>query len=364
MKPETSHAIQPCFATGQDACYDAQGHSIPCTGQMQDAASRAGVPWPSPRFEPAGETFIDLLTGLAWWHDANPAEFPLSWSEAFEFIAQMNQTAWGGHADWRLPNRRELRSLIDYGHHRPALPPDLPARHVFQSWYWTSTTAAIHPDHAWYVDLAGGRMFYGGKDQRYMVWPVRGRSVTLPVTGQHRCFETGGKAMACAGTGQDGESRLGIAWPSPRFVTVAEGVIDSLTGLVWYRPGRLKNLENGRPGRLKNLENGVNWEAALNCIAELNATLPPEQAWRLPNINELESLVDSDRDQPALPDAHPFLDPGDVYWSSTTSVYEPDWAWALYLGKGALGVGHKPFARFAVWPVRGGQDAMNRVPLI
>ena len=113
--------------------------------------SRAGVPWPSPRFEPAGETFIDLLTGLAWWHDANPAEFPLSWSGAFEFfIAQMNQTGWGGH-------------------------------------------------------------------------PVRGRSVKLPVTGQHRCYATDGKARACVGTGQDGDP-IGCCMAVNAFCDGAEGV--------------------------------------------------------------------------------------------------------------------------------------------
>jgi|GEM_PF-3221430 len=136
--------------------------------------------------------------------------------------------------------------------------------------------------------------------------PVRGRSVKLPVTGQHRCYATDGKARACVGTGQDGDP-IGCCMAVNAFCDGGRGCFDPLTGLIWYRPGRLKNLENG-----------VNWEAALNCLAELNATLPPDQAWRLPNINELESLVDSDRDQPALPDAHPFLHPGDVYGSSTT----------------------------------------------
>lgn len=42
----------------------------------------------------------------------------------------------------------------------------------------------------------------------------------------------------------------------------------------------------------------------------------------------------------------------DVYWSSTTSLYEPDWAWALYLDKGAVGVGQKTQAIFHVWIVR------------
>jgi len=59
--------------------------------------------------------------------------------------------------------------------------------------------------------------------------------------------------------------------------------------------------------------------------------------WRLPNRRELLN--------------HPFESPRDVYWSSTTSLYQSDWAWALYLDKGALGVGQKQEARFYVWAV-------------
>ena len=84
------------------------------------------------------------------------------------------------------------------------------------------------------------------------------------------------------------------------------------------------------------------------------------QRWRLPNINELESLVDCSRARPALAasgDAFHRLDT--VYWSPTTSMYEPDlawawaWAWALYMDKGAVGVGLKQQGRFSVWAVRG-----------
>ena len=42
----------------------------------------------------------------------------------------------------------------------------------------------------------------------------------------------------------------------------------------------------------------------------------------------------------------------EVYWSSTTSLYEPDWTRALYLDKGAAGVGQKTQARFYVWAAR------------
>lgn len=331
-------------ATGQRACYDSRGTRVTCTGSGQDAATLTGAAWPSPRFVRDGDSFIDLLTGLEWWRDASAAGFPQNWAEALDWIADLNQARLGGHADWRLPNRRELRSLIDYSRHRPALPADLPACNVFQSWYWTSTTAAIHPAHAWYVDLAGGRMFYGGKDQRYMAWPVRGHASGLAATGQRRCFDPGGRPIACDGTRQDGETGFGHAWPQPRFVAVPAGTLDRLTGLIWHP--------------VAGVGERLSWDQALAWVHELNATPRPGQSpggpiWRLPNVNELESLVDSDRHHPALPAGHPFVDTDEVYWSSTTSVYEPDWAWALYLDKGALGVGHKPYARFAAWPVCG-----------
>ena len=187
-------------------------------------------------------------------------------------------------------------------------------------------------------------MFYGGKDQNYMVWPVRGHASSLAATGQTCCFDPYGKIIACISTRQDGETHLGHDWPQPRFASTPDGALDRLTGLTWHSQGNVGGL--------------MNWDEALACIHELNGTpqpgtLQPGQDWRLPNINELESLVDSDCHQPALPTGHPFIRLEEVYWSSTTSVYEPDWAWALYLNKGALGVGHKPYARFVVWPVRG-----------
>ncbi|HHD64762.1 MAG TPA: DUF1566 domain-containing protein, partial [Desulfobulbaceae bacterium] len=45
------------------------------------------------------------------------------------------------------------------------------------------------------------------------------------------------------------------------------------------------------------------------------------------------------------------------YWSSTTSFFETDWAWVLYMKKGACGVGYKPDATFHVWPVTEAVDS-------
>ena len=54
---------------------------------------------------------------------------------------------------------------------------------------------------------------------------------------------------------------------------------------------------------------------------------------------------------PALPKDHPFRDDQEAYWSSTSSGFEPDWCMALYMHKGAVGVGQKKDENFSVWAV-------------
>ena len=147
-----------------------------------------------------------------------------------------------------------------------------------------------------------------------------------------------GHLISCAGSGQDGEFRSGVRWPEPRFEEAGSMVVDRLTNLCWRSSADL----TGRPST---------WEEALKAVTDLNQQQGGTYSWRLPNINELESLVDCSAHSPALPHGHPFRDVREGYWSSTTSMFEPDWAWALYLTKGAVGVGQKKGAHFSVWAV-------------
>jgi len=124
---------------------------------------------------------MDRLTGLIWCRHANLAEFPLTWQESLDFVATMNREQRFGQHDWRMPNRRELRSLLNLQAKLPALPERHPFIDVFNGWYWTSTTAAISRGDAWYVAIDGARMFYGGKDQSFMLLAgTRRRSVCCP----------------------------------------------------------------------------------------------------------------------------------------------------------------------------------------
>ena len=159
------------------------------------------------RFRVHGETVKDMATGLVWPIRGRFSATGLTWAEAFDFVAHMNRELSLGFDDWRLPNRRELYSLIDHAASRPALPAGHPFQDVWHGWCWTSTTSARATGYAWWVQLAGGRMFYGKKTEDAVVWPVRGASRTLFVTGQTHCYDAAGKEISCPDTGQDGEMR-------------------------------------------------------------------------------------------------------------------------------------------------------------
>ena len=162
--------------TGQRTCHADDGRELACEGSCQDASFAVGTPWPEPRFDLRNDAVMDGLTGLSWCRNANLAEFPLTWQEALDFVADMNREQRFCQRDWRMPNRRELRSLLSMQTKLPALPERHPFINVFNGWYWTATTAAISPAHAWYAALDGARMFYGGKEQdryrRRRVWLI------------------------------------------------------------------------------------------------------------------------------------------------------------------------------------------------
>ncbi|MFP4308047.1 MAG: DUF1566 domain-containing protein [Desulfococcaceae bacterium] len=334
----------PVIRTDQTRCYDAEGGEIDCPGSGQDGETRPGAAGPEPRFAVEDDAVRDRLTGLIWSRDANPGEFPMSWPEGLEFIAELNRDRFLAESDWRPPNRRELFSLASHVQINPSLPEGHPFENVFPGYCWTSTTVARLPEQAWYVHLGGARLFKGMKHGSYMVWPVRGGDggkIRLPRTGQRRCFNPKG-ATDCAGIGQDGEVQAGLPWPEPRMATDGEIVNDRLTGRVWTRNADL----TGGP---------VSWSDALARVAALNR----ENAhgfsdWRLPSIRELESLTDMDAHSPAIAGADNFENIRDFYWSATTSVYDPTYAWTFYSRDGIIGVGFKAKTEFGVWAVRGG----------
>ena len=100
-------------------------------------------------------TVTDPTTGLMWQKGSSPARYV--WEDALVYAENLSLA---GYDDWRLPNRNELHSLVDYSQENPAIDPLL-ADDTKSSWggprYWSSTTNAEHANRVWSADFYQGR---------------------------------------------------------------------------------------------------------------------------------------------------------------------------------------------------------------
>ena len=341
--------------TGQKTCYNDAGIAVSCSGTGQDGALKKGIAWPATRFVSGTGTEIDCvtdkLTGLMWPKNGNLAGTAKTWTDALSYA---NSFSYCGHADWRLPNRNELLSLVNREE------PDTITwlntygfNHIQTGGYWSSTTAAYGTNYAWYVNIWDGFMdgyYKGFSSPGYYAWPVRagqgGNSVIdLPETGQKTCYDETGNSVICAYTGQDGELRMGFAWPVTRFVAgtgaEADCMTDALTGLMWPRNGNLA-------GAVKT------WKAALTYANDLS--LCGYTDWRLPNINEISSLQNAaEPEQSTWLNTHGFNNVvTGFYWSSTSSADFTDNAWGTLFWSGKISYFPKTNSAYVI-PVRAGQ---------
>ncbi len=267
----------------------------------------------------------------------------MTWQQALDYVAGLNSSAYLGYTDWRLPNFNELTSIIDWGRSGPSLPVNNPFINVKQGVserYWSSTsygsfTALLWSFNTWTIS-------HEYKLRNYNLWPIRsgeGGIIQLPKTGQTLSYAIG----------DDGDLEIGLVWPSQRFTDNGDGTVtDNLTGLVWTKDANL-------PGSAMTWQQALDYVVALNSSAYLGYT-----DWRLPNINELKSLIDRGRLFPSLPSNHPFINVQNyVYWSATTATFgnysSTNEALTIYVGSdGNLVANNKP-ENYYVWPVRSGQ---------
>jgi hypothetical protein len=109
----------------------------------------------------------------------------------------------------------------------------------------------------------------------------------------------------------------------------------------------------------------VTWQHALDFVAGINNDTYDcgdtsnaginQTDWRLPNRNELTSLLDLGTVNPALPSGHPFTNfVSSLYWSSTTFAFSADFAWVVVFLNGSVDFDFKAVNFFFVIAVRGG----------
>ncbi len=113
-------------------------------------------------------TVTDNNTGLMWQQGEGGQN---TWEDAISYCENLSIA---GYADWRLPNKNELNSIIDYELYDPAIDtnffPDANA-----SGYWSSTTYAVNSSYAWSVDFNYGDVngYDSNKSSNYYVRCVR-----------------------------------------------------------------------------------------------------------------------------------------------------------------------------------------------
>jgi hypothetical protein len=181
-------------------------------------------------------------------------------------------------------------------------------------------------------------------------------------TAQTTCYDASGNTgntIPCAGTGQDGATQTGVAH---RYIDNGDGTIsDRQTGLMWEK----KSWDDS----IHNQFSEYTWSDAFTVfIAGLDRTsFAGHSDWRLPNINELQSVADYGTGYPAIDPVFE-TDPGpggncgvitcsytqpNYYWSSTTSVYDPTLAWTVHFSGGQVILSTKVTTSY-VRAVRGG----------
>ena len=296
----TQTARRPINDTGQASCYDDSRETrCPDRGSPffgQDAQYGTN----SMSFRDNGDgTISDLGTGLMW---VGAQGDKVSWKDA---VAGATSFELAGRDDWRLPSIKELYSLIDFsgsfgrdaGSSTPyidieyfgfAYGDESRGERFIDVQYWSATEyvgTTMGGDHTVFgVNFADGRIKgypshrRGGEPVRAHVKYVRGPT---------------GYGVNDVRDGGDG--------------TVSDGT----TGLVWQKG------DSGRPG---------DWQEALAYCEQLE--LAGNADWRLPDVKELQSIVDYSRapdvtGTPAIDPVFEVSDPELYYWSSTTALEGP-----------------------------------------
>jgi hypothetical protein len=152
-------------------------------------------------------------------------------------------------------------------------------------------------------------------------------------TGQTTCYDAAGTTIACPGTGQDGELQKGLA---RRYTDNGDGTItDTKTGLMWEKLSD--------DGSIHDKDTTHTWANAFaSKIATLNSSSFADHSdWRLPNVNELQSLVQYGAVAPSVDAAFTTAcaasctvttcscTQSNLYWSATTFQFSPSDAWGV-----------------------------------
>jgi Protein of unknown function (DUF1566) len=132
-------------------------------------------------------TVLDKYTGLMWkkcsegqlWnavsHTCNLVAARYTWQQALQRVQKQNTTTgFAKYKDWRVPNIKELRTLVEEQCTSPAINLSVFPFIKPDAVFWSSSPNAYNGDGAWGVDFGfGSANWYYLKDFSYQVRLVR-----------------------------------------------------------------------------------------------------------------------------------------------------------------------------------------------
>lgn len=154
--------IPACAYAGSTHCFGKCG--VPDTGQTtvySTGDDGTYVPTATqPSFTDNGNgTITDNRTGLMWAKDGYGAGanygYGMAWANAITFASTCTL---GGYTDWRLPNVKELISIVKYSGTAPFIDATY-FPNTYSGYYWTSTTNPADTSTAFVVGFVGDTYF-------------------------------------------------------------------------------------------------------------------------------------------------------------------------------------------------------------
>ncbi|MGV6830004.1 MAG: Lcl C-terminal domain-containing protein [bacterium] len=293
--------------TGQTKSYNENGSLVNNGSVKDDGYYKKGITRNFSR-DDAKQIVTDHVTGLMWQDDSGPLSVQKPWltqtnydicigsngqsSDVNKCVDTSGDTAatycsnlaLGGYMDWRLPTSQELEGILYYGGTSTFSDPSF--SNFASVNYISSTTYASNSAGAWRVYFAyGTTSSYLKSDSNYV-----------------RCVR--GSSAHVANTTKDDSKQI---------------VTDYTTRLQWQDDADAKNITK-------------KWKGAIEYCDALS--LGGYTDWRLPNINELKTIVDRA--------VSPSIVTGftnsynDYYWSSTSLRISPHYAFVVNFGNGVV----------------------------
>ena len=138
---------------------------------------------------------------------------------------------------------------------------------------------------------------------------------------------------------QECKDSITASTPDSRFSINGQEVTDTVTGLIWQKCPLGKTGSDCSAGSIQSLT----WEGALQAaVTEAQIT---GKGWRLPNIKELNSIVEEKCVDPAI-NVTNFPNTKSGFWSASLYFDDFDTVWVVNFGGGGSGAGFRPGSEY------------------